>query len=109
MDDNFKLEEKIKEKFKLFQGFRSQEEDQKMYDKLAELCFDELIVYLSEKLKLEDQESLISKMESVQSDDEKRDLLNEYLRKIEGNEEELPQRMNDFLDDMVYNSQKLQD
>ena len=50
-DGAFDLDAKIKTKFKLFSGVRSQEEDQKMYDKVMDLCFDEMVAFLGREFR----------------------------------------------------------
>src|SRR3989344_9408335 len=44
------LDNKIKKKFRLFEGIRSEEEDKKIYDKIYDLCFDEMVLFLTENL-----------------------------------------------------------
>lgn len=60
------LEQKIIKKFKLFQGLRPEAEEQKIFAKVYNLCFDEMVLFLCQHLSQKDQESLTRELESAE-------------------------------------------
>lgn len=59
------IDKKIKTRFNLFQGKRSAEEDQKIYDELYELCFDEFIRTIEEKLEDSKKVIVLDQIDSI--------------------------------------------
>ena len=105
MDDSTSyLDAKINEKFRLFRGLRSQEEDQKILDKVMNLCFDEMTAFLGENLNDEDQNSLLVDMDSQSEDEAEIKTLQNYLAKIENYRFRLDKRLDYFLDNLLLNS-----
>lgn len=100
---NFDFDEKIKNKFKLFQGLRSQEEDQKIYDKVYELCFEEIVRFLFEKLSTAEKDKLIVELEKKGKETE---ILLKYLSQIENYRFKLDKRLDYFLNNLLYSSLK---
>ena len=103
-DKDSRLDEAIKSKFRLFSGVRSQEEDQKIYDKVNDLCFDEMTSFLSENLNAEDQTKLLTELDSQNTDDDKTKVLQSYLSKIENYRFKLDKRLDYFLNNLLLSS-----
>ncbi len=97
------IDEKIKNKFKLFSGLRSEEEDQKIYDKVYELCFDEMVQFLFENLSTAEKDELIGKLEKKGKETE---ILLKYLSQIENYRFKLDKRLDYFLNNLLYSSLK---
>jgi len=95
------LDSKIKSKFKLFSGARSQEEDQKVYDKVMDLCFDEMMSFAGENLSEADQTEMLNKMKESLSDEDKTKVFTEYLSKIEDSNFRLDERIETFLNNEI--------
>ena len=102
MDNNTSgLDNKVKSKFKLFSGVRSQEEDQKIYDKVMDLCFDEMMLFISENLSEEGRDNLKKEIEQQKSEEDKFKSLSKYLATIENYQNKLSLRMDAFLDGVL--------
>ena len=105
MPNNFvDLDAKIKTRFKLFSGVRSTEEDQKIYDKVYDLCFDEMTTFLGENLKDSDKAQLPEELEKLTNDEDKTKVLTNYLSKIDNYRYKLDQRLDSFLDNLPLSS-----
>jgi hypothetical protein len=100
------LDEMIKSKFKLFQGLRSQEEDQLIYDKVLSQAVDEMVSYFMENLNEDDKANFLQELSKDGSDEEKQSLFQNYLSKIENSKLELGMKLNGFLDNLLYASLK---
>lgn len=100
------LDEKIKSKFKLFQGLRSQEEDQKIYDKVMDLTFSEMMTYLGENLPEEDRNKFLEEMANAESEDGKNKIMQAYFSKVENVKISLAWRIEKFLNNLLYTSLK---
>ncbi len=98
------LDNKIKSKFKLFQGVRPEEEDQKIYDKVMDLCFDEITLFVSESLKENEREELKKEMEAKENEEDKANSMLSYITKIEDYKVRLGGRIDYFLDNLLYTS-----
>lgn len=98
------LDDKIKQAFKLFTGLRSQEEDQKMLEKIQEMCFDELTKFLEENLDETDLNILLDELDKVITNDDRNKILNNYLEKIEDYRVRLDTRMETLLNNILFNS-----
>lgn len=100
------LDEKIKSKFKLFQGLRPQEEDQKIYDKVMDLTFDEMMAYLGENLSEEERNKFLEETAAEESDEGKNKLMQSYFSKVENVKVGLGLRIDHFLNNLLYSSLK---
>ena len=113
------LDTKIKKKFRLFEGLRSEEEDQKIFERVYELLFDEVVMFLEEKLEEKDKISLIKELEAsaLPSGDKQAQqdsgnfknaeaILIKYLSKIENYRFKLDKRLDYFLNNLVYQAIK---
>jgi hypothetical protein len=111
--NNFDLDNKITKTFKLFSGLRSTEEDQKIFDRVYELCFEEIVKFLYENLSKDEQTKLIleikrnSEKERLSkkqiADINYKTLLN-YLVKIENYRFKLDKRLDYFINNLLYSS-----
>ena len=101
MNGQINFEEKIKKKFRLFEGVRSQEEDQKLFDKLAGLCLEEAMIFLAENLGEEGMEKLTSELGQVEGEEEKMKKVAEYMGKVENAGLRLSSRLEVFLDNLL--------
>lgn len=102
MDDSFSgLEAKIKEKFKLFTGVRPQEEDQKLFDRLVAMCFEEALVFLAENLGEEGMKNLTEEVDRQETEEEKVKKIGEYMGRIENGGIRLGARLETFLDNLL--------
>ena len=97
------IDEKIKHKFKLFQGLRSQEDDQKIYDKIYDLCFDEMVGFLFENLSPAKRDEFSKDIENT---GKKTEILLKYLSQIENYRFKLDKRLDYFLNNLLYSSLK---
>lgn len=95
------LEEKIKTAFKLFQGVRSQEEDQKLYEKIMEYFFDEISKFMVENLSEEEFKLMLAELEKAGSVDEKSEIANKYMRKIPDYEYKLNMRLDGYINRLL--------
>ena len=55
----------IKSKFKLYQGLRTKAEDDAIYQKVYDLAFDEIMVFVDEQLEVQKKKSLIQALERL--------------------------------------------
>ena len=60
------LEDLIIKKFKLFQNFRSQQQDQKIFDRVILLCVDEVVNFFQENFFLVLENKGLEKIEQVE-------------------------------------------
>ena len=97
---------KVKEKFQLFQGVRSQEEDQMIYDKLMVMCFDEMLKFVAVNLKDKERSELKEKLEKGDDDIDKVKLLSTALFSIKNHQEKLTSHLDNYLDNVVEESLK---
>lgn len=104
--NTFDLDEKIKKNFRLFTGVRPQEEDKRIYEKVYDLCFDEMIKFLYENLSKEDQNELTKNLESQKDLDKKAEVLSKALLKIEDSGFRLEKRIDYFLNSLLYQTLK---
>lgn len=95
---------KIKNKFKLFSGARSQEEDQKIFDKVYDLCFDDTVKFLCENLNETDRTQLPEELKKQTSEEDKNKILLNYMSKIDLFQLKLNQRLDSFLDNLSLSS-----
>lgn len=110
----FDIDEKIKNKFRLYAGDRSLAEDQKICEKVLDLCFDELISFLQDNLDKEQIDSLNKKLGSLSNEDLSKDkkddkitqVLFEYAQKIDNFRFKWDKRLDYFLNQLVYSSIK---
>lgn len=100
------LDSKVREKFKLFTGLRPQEEDQKMYDKIMELCFDEMSRFLSDKLSEEQKNAMFDDLAKSQSDEDKEKVIANYFAKVEKAKSKFNARIDLFLNNLLMKSMK---
>lgn len=100
------LNNKIKSKFKLFMGLRSQEEDQKIFDKVMDLTFEEIMAYVGENLSEEDRNNFLEDMAKDQTDADKNKVFEMYLTKIKGYQVGILLRIDRFLNNLLYSSAK---
>ena len=98
------VEELIKKKFKLFKGLRSKEEDRKILEKLMDLCFDEIMLFLSENLSETQKKSLKKELESQTSIDEKINSLTKHLTSTQNFDKRIIGRIDGFLNNLLYSS-----
>ena len=98
------LDTKIKSKFKLFSGVRSQEEDQKIYDRLVDLAFDEITQYLFENLEENEVEQFTKELENQQNDDNKAKVFEKYLKSTDDYQNLLSIRVDTFLNNLLLKS-----
>lgn len=61
------IDVKIIKKFSLFEGKRSLEEDQKIFNKIYSLCFDEMVRFLLENLSEDDLQDLNNELNYVKA------------------------------------------
>ena len=105
MPNNFVyLDSKIKARFKLFSGVRPTEEDQKIYDKVSDLCFDEMALFLGENLQASEQDQLTAELDKQANDENKTKVLVNYLSKIENYRFKLDHRLDSFLNNLLFSS-----
>ncbi len=90
------FDQKIKSKFKLFKGIRPQKEDEKIYQKIYDALFDEIIKFLYENLNQEQKNKLIEKLESANENLRVKILLG-YLKKTGTNLAKLSERLDNLL------------
>ncbi|GIW67017.1 MAG: hypothetical protein KatS3mg095_0915 [Candidatus Parcubacteria bacterium] len=100
------VEEEIIKKFKLFKGLRSIDEDEKILNKVYQLCLNEMLYFLEEIISSEEKEKII---QDIYSDKELADVFLRYL-KDEFNLWRLKIRISKFLDnllfELIYNGQR---
>lgn len=60
------LEQKIIERFRLFQGLRSLQQDNEILELLVGSCLDETIRFLEQETSLEEQNILLEKLNSIE-------------------------------------------
>jgi hypothetical protein len=99
------LDEKIKSKFKLFTGVRSYEEDQKIYDKVWELCFDELTGFIEDNLNESEQKKMLEEIKG-REEDKAQEVLLTYLSQIDNYRFKLDKRLDYFLTNLLYSAVK---
>lgn len=105
MPNNFvDLDSKIKTRFKLFSGVRPADEDQKIYDKVYNLCFDEMVLFLSEQLQDSEQDQLSEELNKQTTDDAKTKVLVNHLSKIDNYRFKLDHRLDSFLSNLLLSS-----
>jgi len=102
--DTIGLDKKIKGKFKLFSGIRPQEEDQKIYDKVLDLCFDEMVAFLGDNLSEKEREDFLGELGKKASDEDKAKVLQASLSKIENYRFKLDHRLDAFLNNLLLSS-----
>lgn len=98
------LETKIKEKFKLFQGLRSDDEDQKLLDQILDMCFEELISFMAKNLSEAEQKNFLNELEQKSTDDEKVQFIQESLTKVDNYQKKYSGLIENFLDELLYES-----
>lgn len=60
----FNLDEHIKNRFQLFEGKRSREEDEKIYDKVYSLCLNEMILFVGQNVSKDELDNLTKKLDT---------------------------------------------
>lgn len=104
------LDELIKTRSKLFQGVRSVEEDNKLYERVYELCLDEIINFIEENLdekKVSDLSSQIESMNGKEGADQKiAEIILKAVEEVPDYRFRLYHRLEYFLDKLLVNSLK---
>jgi hypothetical protein len=110
------LDKKIKKKFRLFEGIRSEDEDKKIYDKIYELCFDEMVLFLTENLESDELKKFEKELKHLRGgrtdssdggqENEVIALLLNNLRKIDNYRFRLDKRLDYFLNNLLISSLK---
>jgi len=100
------LDAKVREKFNLFTGLRPADEDQKMYDKIMGMCFDEMIRFLSENLNEEQENSLVDELSKAGSDEDKQKIMTNYFSKVNNARSKFNIRIDLFLNNLLMKSIK---
>jgi hypothetical protein len=108
----FSIDKKIIDKFRLFTGVRDVEEDKKIYNKVLDASFNELITFFEDNLDSVQIEKLTSQLKTLPKsdlpEDEKNEkttqLLVEYAQKIENFRFKWDKRLDYFLNQLVYSS-----
>ncbi len=100
------LNAKVKSKFQLFQGVRSQEEDQKIYDKVMDLISDESTKFIIENLTEEDLSKMEGELKSADTEENRLNIMTTYFAKVDNYSFRFNQRVNGFLDNLVTSSIK---
>lgn len=95
------LDKKIKDKFQLFSGVRSQDEDQKIYEEIYNLCFEEILAFLGENRDDAGREAFKQDLAQQKSDEDRNKTLVAALSKIEDYQSKLNQRMDTLLDKLL--------
>lgn len=99
----------IKNRFKLFVGVRSQKEDEEIYAKVYELCFDEIVQFVEENLKKAELEDLTHKLEELKgSEDDNVNaaglMVTEALKTVPNHRFKLYHRLEYFVDQLLINT-----
>jgi len=95
------FDDMIKSKFKLFQGIRSQEEDQKMYNKLNNMCLEEITNFAVTNLDEKNLDSLESELKAATDEHGKAKVLTTYLQKIPDHQNALMAHIGSYLDKVI--------
>lgn len=61
---SFNLDEHIKSRFQLFEGKRSKEEDEKIYDKVYSLCLNEMILFVGQNISKDEMDTFTKKLDT---------------------------------------------
>lgn len=100
----FDLDQMIKSRFRIFEGVRSQEEDEKLYDKILNLCLEEILVFLAEHASVEDREKILAKIKEQKDIKSRAKVLLGYLLQIKSVGILLSVRLGYFLDNLYFRS-----
>jgi len=92
------IDYKIKKTFRLFDGKRNIKEDKKLYQKLIDLCFDEVIAFLEDNLSENAKENLVKELDNNGGIE----VLLKYLQKIPNFKFKLDKRLDYFLNNLLY-------
>jgi len=92
------IENKIKKIFRLFDGERNLKEDKKLYKKLINLCFDEVIAFLEDNLSENEKENLLIELDKKSG----KEVISKYLQKIPDYKFKLDKRLDYFLNNLLY-------
>ena len=101
----FDIDEIIKNTFQLFQGKRSKEEDEKIYQKVYELTFEEMLTFLQENLNPEKQKKFSQALSQIEGELAMETLL-KYLSGIPLYRFRLEKRLKAFIDNLLLASIK---
>ncbi len=100
----YDIDKQIKKMFKLFQGVRSEKEDKKIYEKVTDLIFKDLVSFLVENTTTKDKPKLKKEISSKKKIESREKVLLDHLSKIKDVQKRLPMRIDYFLKALVVNS-----
>ncbi|KKS51096.1 MAG: hypothetical protein UV61_C0009G0024 [Candidatus Gottesmanbacteria bacterium GW2011_GWB1_43_11] len=105
----FYLDERIREKFQLFKGFRSQQEDQELYEHIYEACFAEILIFLKDSL----EEFTFKQFQRELATIDDKEALNltysviiEYLRMVTDGAYKIDRRLDHLVNNLLIQSMK---
>jgi hypothetical protein len=98
----FDIDQHIKTRFALFEGKRAEEEDQKIYDKVYNLCLNEMILFIGQNVSKEERSALLQKLNS---EDPKEAFLSS-LENVPLAKQRLEARLKYFVDQLLLDSLK---
>lgn len=96
-----------KNKFRLFQGLRDKTEDEEIYHKVYELCFDEIVSFSEENLSPKELEELTLELEKLDSNDNQNEavqVMSKAIAKIPDHSFKLYHRLEYFVDQLLINT-----
>ncbi|MBN1169226.1 hypothetical protein JXA63_05040 [Candidatus Woesebacteria bacterium] len=102
------VDQKIKRLFQLYCGVRSKDEDDRMYDKIMGLVFEEIIEFITQNLFEDEVENLLEDSPDGENSEaeEKLLLLGRYMKKIPDCEFRIKARLDHFINRLHYLSAK---
>lgn len=101
---NYDLNQTIIDKFGLFRGFNSEEEDKKTLSSAYSLCFDEILRYIGEHLDDDQRDKLKNSLELAQSEDARVKILTDTLSQFKNPPEDMLIRLDNFINGLVEKS-----
>ena len=111
--NNFDLDNKIKKTFQLFSGVRNPEEDQKIFDRVYELCFEEMVKFIYENISTKKQAKLETELDQIsekagltknEAADVNYKTIFSYLVEIENYRFKLDKRLDYYINNLLYSS-----
>lgn len=101
------LDSQIREKFSLFKGIRSKEEDERIYQRIYDACFEEIIKFLYQNLDDQGKNQILEDLNSKKGLEEKITTIVRNIEKTGQNVIQLNQRLEKLLENVFNESEEI--